>query len=389
VLPNLPRPPLPQTHSVSPLRPHPHQLLPPLPHHFPLVRQLGLNLPKRLKLHSLSALALLPLLRLLRPHQHSAHLLLPPLKSLLDSHSVNLLGRLHQLVVLSVVDLAPKLLNPHLHRHPLHSRLVQVEQAAVPSPSVVHLIRALDLVRNPPRLVSVKMAIPLLPPLRRLSVSDPVPQRHLLLRRTHSEVNLPNPVLSVSVQVLHPPPRLLLILSVLLSPLQLPLHLLHLLLEDSASTLAVPTMLQVHRLVSVTPHPLLLPLPHSVSASPMPLLRPRLPLLASPLEELVMVLQHLLNLHSALEIPHPLRTEVRPPLVSLKDSDLEVLRLGQRHLRMVDLVWVWTRVMHLVVPVEGRSSLSEGVRSVSKGLRCPDLGSRQKQLSSSYRGGVE
>jgi hypothetical protein len=376
VPPNPPRPPPPQTHSVSPLRPRPHPLLPPILHHSPSVRLLRLNLPRHPKLHSPLVLALLPLLSLQRQHQYSAHLLPPPLKSLLDSHSVNLLGRLHQLVVLSVVDLAPKLLNPHLHRHPLHSRLVQVEQAAVPSPSVVHLIRALDLVRNPPRLVSVKMAIPLLPPLRRLSVSDPVPQRHLLLRRTHSEVNLPNPVLSVSVQVLHPPPRLLLILSVLLSPLQLPLHLLHLLLEDSASTLAVPTMLQVHRLVSVTPHLLLLPL--SASPSPMPLLRPQLPLLVSRLAELVMVLQHLLSLHSALETPHLLRMEVRPRLVSLKGSDLEVLRLVLRHLRTVGSVWVWTRVMPLEVLVEGRSSLSGGVRSVSKGLRCPDLRSRQK-----------
>jgi hypothetical protein len=281
--------------------------------------------------------------------------------------------------------LAPKLLNPYLHHHPPHSLSDQVEPAAVPSPSGVHLIRAPDLVRNLPRLVSVKMAIPLLPPLRRLSVSDPAHQLHLLLHRTHSEVNLLNPVLSVSVQVAHPPPRLLRILSVLLHRLlRLPLHLL---LEDSASTLVVPTMLQVHRLVSVIPHLPLLPL--SASASPTPLLRPRLPLLDSRLAELVMVLQHLPNLHSALETPHLLRMEVRPRLVSLKGSDLEVLRLGLLHLRMVGSVWVWTQVMHLVVPVEGRSSLSEGVRSVSKGLRCPDLGSRQKQFSSSYRGGVE
>jgi hypothetical protein len=376
VHPNPPRPPLPQTHSVSPLRPRPHPLLPPILHHSPLVRQLRLNLPRHPKLHSPLVLALLPLLSLQRQHQHSAHLLPPPLKSRLDSHSVNPPAPLHQLVVLSVVDLAPKLLNPHLHHHPLHSRLVQVEQAAVLSPSVVHLIRALDLVRNLPRLVSVKTVRPLLPPLRRLSVSDPVPQRHLLLYPTHSEVNLPNLVLSVSVQVLHRPLLLLPILSVLLlSLLRLPLPLL---LEDSASTLALPTMLQVHLLVLVTPHPPLLPLPLLVSASPMPLLRPRLPLLDSPLEELVMVLQHLLNLHSDLETPHLLRTEVRPRLVSLKGSDLEVLRLGQRHLRMVDLVWVWTRVTHPVVLVEGRSSLSGGVRSVSKGMRCPDLRSRQE-----------
>jgi hypothetical protein len=340
------------------------------------VRQLRLNPPKRPKLHSLSALALLPLLSLLTPHQHSAHLLLPPPKSRLDSHSVNPPAPLHQPVVRSVVDLAPKLLNPHLHRHPPHSPLVQVEQAAVASPSGVHLIRALDLVRNLPRLVSVKMVPPLLPPLRHLSVSDPVPQRHLLLRRTRSELNLPNPVLSVSVPVLHQPPRLLLILSAPLNLLQLPLSLL---LEDSASTLAVPTMLQVHHLVSVTPHPpQLLLLPLSVSASPMPHLRPRLPLLDSPLEELVMVLQHLLNLHSALETPHLLRMEVRPRLVSLKGSDLEVLRLGLRLQRTVDSVWVWTRVTHLVVRVEGRSSLSGGVQSVSQGLRCPDLRSRQE-----------
>jgi hypothetical protein len=374
VLPNLPRPPLPQTHSVSPLRLHPHQLLPLLPPHSLLVRQPPLNPRKRPKLHSLSALALLPLLSLQRPHQHSAHLLLPLLRSLLDSHLVNPLAPLHQPVVRSVGDLAPKLLNPHLHHHPLHSRLVLVELVAVPRPSGVHLIRALDLVRNLPRLVSVKTVPPLLPPLRRLSVSDPARRLHLLLRRTHSEVNLLNPVLSVSVQVPHPPPLLLPILSELLHRLlQPPLHLL---LEDSASTLAVPTMLPVHRPDSVIPRLPLLPL--SASASPMPHLRPRLPLLGSRLAELVMVLQHLLNLHSALVMPHLLRMGVRPRLVSLKDSDLEVLRLVLRHLRMVGSVWVWTRVMHLVVPAEGRLSLSGGVRSVSKGLRCPDLRSRQK-----------
>ena len=270
--------------------------------------------------------------------------------------------------------MAPKLPRLHLHHHPPHSPLVQVEQATVLSPSGVHLIRALDLVRNLPRLVSVKMVPPLLPPLRHLSVSDPAPKRHRLLHPTHSEVNLLNPVLSVSVQVAHPPPRLLPILSVLLNLLRL---LLPLLLEDSASTLAVPTMLQVHHLVSVTPHPPLL-LPLSASGNPTPHLRPQLLLLVSPLEELVMVLQHLLNLHSALEIPHLLRMEVRPRLVSLKGSDLEVLRPGLHHLRMVGSVWVWTRVTHLAVLVEGRSSLSEGVRSVSKGSRCPDLRSRQK-----------
>ena len=371
--PNPPRPPLPQTHSVSLLRPRPHPLLPPILHHSPLVRQPQLKLPKRPKLHSRSALALLPLLSLQRQHQHSAHLLLPPLKSRLDSHSVNPLAPRHQLVVLSVVALAPKLPRPHLHHHPLHSLLVLVE--LVPRLNVVHLIRVLDLVRNLPRLVSVKTVPPLLPPLRHLSVSDPARRLHLLLHPTHSEVNLLNPVLSVSVQVLHLPPRLLLILSeLLLRLLRLPLHLL---LEVSASTLAVPTMLQVHRLVSVTPHPPL-PLPLSASASPTPLLRPRLPLLDSRLVELVMVLQHLLNLHSALEIPHLLRMGVRPRLVSLKGSDLEVLRLGLLHLRTVDLVWEWTRVMPLVVRVEGKSSLSGGGRSVSKGLRCPDLRSRQE-----------
>jgi hypothetical protein len=375
VPPNPPRPPLPQTHSVSPLRPRPHPLLPPILHHSPSVRLLRLNLPRHPKLHSPLVLALLPLLSLQRQHQHSAHLLLPPLKSRLDSHSVNPLGRLHQPAVRSVVDLALKLPKLHLHHHPPHSLSVQVEPAAVLKPSVVHLIRALDLVRNLPRLVSVKTVRPLLPPLRRLSVSDPARRLHVM-HRTHSELNLLNPVLSVSVQLLHPPPLLLPILSeLLLSLLRLPLHLL---LEVSASTLAVPTMLQVHLLVSVTPHPPLLPLPLLVSTSPMPLLRPRLPLLDSPSEELVMVLQHLLSLHSALETLHLLRTEVRPRLVSLKGSDLEVLRLGQRHLRMVGSVWVWTRVMHLAVLVEGRSSLSGGVRSVSKGLRCPDLRSRQK-----------
>lgn len=90
-----------------------------------------------------------------------------------------------------------------------------------------------------------------------------------------------------------------------------------------------------------------------------------------------MPLQHLPNLHSALELPHLLKMEVRPPLVSLKGLGLEVLPLVLRHLRTVDLVWVWTRAMPLEALVEGKSSLSEGVRSVSKVSERRVLASRQ------------
>jgi len=178
------------------------------------------------------------------------------------------------------------------------------------------------------------MVIPPLLRLRRLSVSGPARLLPLPPVPTHLEVNLLNPVLSGSVLVPHPPPPLLPILSVLL--LSLPRLPLRLLLEGSASILAVPTMPQVLRLGSVIPLLLLLPL--SVSVNPMLPLRHRLPLLASRLAELVMVLQHLLSLHSALETPHLLRMEVPPRLVSLKVSDLEVPRLGLRHLPMVGLV---------------------------------------------------
>jgi len=170
---------------------------------------------------------------------------------------------------------------------------------------------------------------------------------------THLEVNLLNPLLSGLVLVPHLPPLLLPILSVLL--LSLPRLPLRLLLVGSASILAAPPMPKVPRLDSVIPLLLLLPL--SVSVNPMPRLRHRLPLLASPLAELVTVLQHLLSLHLALETPHLLRMEVRPRLVSLKVSDLEVPRLGLRRLRTVDSVWVWMRAIHLEVLAEGRSSL--------------------------------
>ena len=217
------------------------------------------------------------------------------------------------------------------------------------------------------------MVLPRLLLLQRHSVSDPVRQLRLLLLPTHSEVNLLNPVLSASAQVLHPPLLLLLILSAPLNLLRLPLPLR---LGDSASTLADPTMPQVHRLVSVTLHLLLLP--PSVSVSPMPRLRPPLPLLDSHLAELVMVLRHLLNLHSALGTLHLLRMEVRPPLVSLKGSDLEVLPLEPLHLRTVDLVWVWMEVTLLEVLVGGKSSLLGGVRSVSKVSRRGALRSREE-----------
>lgn len=368
VPPSPPRRPQPQTPSVRPLRSHLHQLLLPLPPHSRSVRQTRLSLPKHPKLHSLSALAPFPLLSLQRPH-----LLLPPPKSLLHSPLVNPPGPRHQPVVRSEVGSAPKLPRPRPPRHPLHSRLVLAEQAALPRRSVVHLIKALDLVRNPPHSVSVRMAIPLLQLPRRLSVSDPAGQLPLPPVPTHLEVNLLNPLLSGLVLVPHPPPLLLPILSVLLlSPLRLQLRLLP---EGSASILAAPTTHQVLPLDSVIPHLLLLPL--SVSVNPMLRLRHRLPLLASRLAELVMVLQHLLSLHSALETPRLLRMEVRPRLVSLKGSDLEVLRLGLRHLPTAGLVWVWTQVIRLVVLVEGRSSLSGGVRSVSIVCRGRRLRSRQ------------
>jgi hypothetical protein len=217
------------------------------------------------------------------------------------------------------------------------------------------------LVQEPSLSALFQTEVPLLPLLPRLSDLGPVRQQHLLPPLTHSEVSLLNPVLSVSDQAQLPPLLQQPILSV---PLRLLLLLLRLHLEVSALPLADLAMLPAPRQGSVIPlQPLLL---LSVSARPTPHLQPRLLLPGSHSAELETVRLRLLLLpRSASVTQHLLRMEVLLPPVSPGDSDLEVLRLAQRRLLTVALVSVWSRVIHLVVPVEERSSLSGGARSVS------------------------
>jgi len=217
-------------------------------------------------------------------------------------------------------------------------------------------------------MVSVRIA---LPPLR-LPHHSPL---ELLLRLrlrhlpTHSVVVKPlSQVRSGSAQVAPLPlPHLRPIPSVPLLRLRLLLPLQHLVDSDSASTPA--TAEQPHHLVSVVRlhqhRQRRLP---SVSDSLM--LRQPHPLVQdSHSAELVPQLPRpLLNLHSVSETPPlPLpRMEVRPLLLNLEDSDSQVQLLEVRRLPMEGLVWVWNRVIHLVVLVGERSSLLGGVLSGSR-----------------------
>jgi len=372
--PNLSRPPLPQTRSVSPLlRPRlllllrPRSLLVNRPkppnrplhhsHSVPALRQL-LNLP-RLLLHSVDR----PLLLL--PHSVHQQLLLRR-RSLPVSRSVNHQLRPHQQVVHSV-DSEPRLPNllnlNHLLRHLSH--LARKTSRTVP------LLRTL----------SARVALPPLRLLRHSPLEQLLPLRRLRHLPIHSEVVNPlNPALSDLVQVA--PlllPHLCPIPSVPLLKLHLLLPLQRLVASDSAST--PETTERPHHLALVVhlhQHPLLrLP-----SVSDSPTLRPPHPLVQdSHSAELVpQLLLLLLNLHSVSEtppLPQP-RMEVRPLLLNLEDSDSQVQPLEVRRLQMEGSFWVWNRGIHLVVLVEGRSSLSEGVLSGSrvKGGGCKEGGGK-------------
>jgi hypothetical protein len=210
--------------------------------------------------------------------------------------------------------------------------------------------------------------------LRRLRLVLPL-QLHLLHLRLrqpiHSvvdnQLNLLHSDLGQAVLLLLRPRLPILSVPLLRPRLRLPLQLV-----DLGSASAPETTQQMHRLDSAVllPPPQLLRL-LSVSDNLAPRPPHPLPVLDSHSAELGLV--HplpLLNLHSVLETPRPhpylLKMEVRPLLVNLEDSDLEVQHLEVRRLRMVDLVWVWNRVIHLVVPVDERSSLLGGVRSDSR-----------------------
>lgn len=368
--PNPSRPPLPQTHSVSPLPPR--RLLP-----LDQPRLLSVNLPKLpnpRQHHSHSVPAPRQLLNLPRLLPHSVHQqLLLLLKSLPVSRSVNHQLRPHRLVVHSV-DSEPRLLNLINLNHLLRHRSPSVPKT---SRTVPHL-----------QMVSVRIA---LPPLRLLRHSPlelllPLRLRHL---PTHlAVVNPLNPALSGSVQVARPLlPHLHPIPSVPLLRLHLLLPLRHLVASDSAST--PETAERPHHLVSVV---------HlqqhrqrrlrSVSDS-LTLRQPHRLVQDSHSAELVtQLLLPLLSLHSVSgtpPLPQP-RMEVRPLLLNLEDSDSQVQLLEVRRLPMEGLVWVWNRGIHLVVPVEGRSSLSEGVLSGSrvKGGGCKVVERIRGGLQGSY-----
>ena len=352
--PSLPRPLLLPTHSVSllppllllllllppPPPPSPLALLPPLP-----------NLPRLLKRPFHSVPVQLPLRNPPKLSRHSVRRQRLLERSRLVSHLVKPLDQRLPLVVPSVVDSARSLPSPlSQHPRPLLSHSAQAEPLEVAQRrSVVHLIKVLALAQNLLHSVSVRVVTPPRPLLLRHLVSDhQVPQQHRLRQRPHSEVNQPNPGLSVSVPAPRPLHPLLRIHSVLLR-----LLLPHLLRVALASTLAGQVRLKIHHLVSVIPLLLLLLL-LSASDNPHLLQRPRLRLPVSRSAEPAMVLRHLLNPHSASAVLHLLRMEVRHRLVSLKGLDLEVLPPVLHRLRTVGSVWVWNQVIRLVVPVAGR-----------------------------------
>lgn len=275
-------------------------------------------------------------------------------RSLPVSHSVNHQLRPHRLVVHSV-DSEPRLPNlPNLN-HLLRHRSPSVPKT---SRTVPHLPMVSVRIALPPLRLPHHSPLELLLPLHRL--------RHLPI---HSEVVNPlNPALSGSAQVaplplphLHPIPSVPLLRLHLLLPLQ------HLVDSDLAST--PETAERPRHLVSVV-HLHQHRQPRLPSVSDSLTLRQPLPLVQdSHSAELVpQLLLLLLNLHSVSETPHPPqpRMEVRPLLLSLEDSDSQVQPLEVRRLQTEGLVWVWNRAIHLVVLVEGRSSLSEGVLSGSR-----------------------
>jgi len=349
--PNPSRPPLPQTRSVSPLPPRrPLLLLRP--------RSLLVNRPKapnRPLHHSHSVPAPRQLLNLPRLLPHSVHQqLLLRRRSLPVSRSVNPQLRPHRLVVRSA-DSEPRLPNLLNLNHLLRHR----------SPSVPKTSRMV------PHLQTVSARIALLPLrlLRHSPLGQLLPLHRLQYLPSHSVVVNPlSQVRSALVQVARPLlPHLRLIPSVPLLKLHLLLPLQRLVASDSAST--PETAERPRHLVSVVHlHQHRQRRLRSVSDS-LTLRQPHPLVQDSHSAELVpQLLLLLLNLHSVSgtpPLPQP-RMEVRPLLLNLEDSDSQVPHQEVRRLPMEGLVWVWNRVIHPAVLVEGRSSLSEGVPSGSR-----------------------